>query len=306
MLRYVIKRILHSLIVMLIVVFVAFLIVRLMPGDPARLLLPDTATEEEVDALRTKMGLDKPIFTQFVKYILGLLQGDFGMSTQYNQPTLRVIANRLPATGRLAFAVVAVVALIGIPLGIFAGVKRGKGLEVFVMGFAMLGQSISSMWLGVLMIYVFSVKLGWLPALGSGGIAFYIMPVISLAFPMSASIIRNARAGMADTLSEDYITATYAKGVNDVSIYLKYALRNALIPVVIILGFDLGAQLSGAVVAETVFSMTGIGSLMSSSVNTQDYAMVQTLLLVSSFFFTMINFIVDLINARIDPRLTLN
>jgi peptide/nickel transport system permease protein len=145
-----------------------------------------------------------------------------------------------------------------------------------------------------------------LPAFGTGGIRFLILPVITMAFPMSGGIIRIARSGMADTLSEDYIVSTYAKGVGHAEVYLKYALRNAMIPVVTILGMDLGMQLSGAVVVETIFSWTGVGSLLNQSVGNRDYAMVQSMLLISAFFFTSINFLVDIINAKIDPRLTLN
>ena len=306
MLRYIGKRFLQSFFVIFVVIFFAFILIRLAPGNPAILMLGDFADEEAIAEMEKKMGLDKPILEQFVIYLQGLLKGDLGISTQYKQPVLRIIAARLPVTAKLAVSTVLIAALLSIPLGIFAGANRGKGLEFFCMAFALLGQSMAPMWLGIMLIFVFSVNLGWLPALGTGGIEYFVLPVITMAYPMAAGVTRIARSGMADTLSEDYITATYAKGVSNTQVFLKYALRNALIPVVTILGLDLGMQLSGAIVVETVFSWAGFGQLLNQSVASRDYAMVQAALMISAFLFTLINFIVDVINSIIDPRLTLN
>jgi peptide/nickel transport system permease protein len=223
----------------------------------------------------------------------------------YNQPVLDIISGRLPLTIQLAVGTVLVACLMSLPLGIIAGVTKGRFIGFFAMFFALLGQSMSAMWLGILLIYIFAVRLGWLPALGTGGIEYLILPVLTMGYPMAASLTRVARSGMLDTMSEDYITATYAKGISDFQVYTKYALRNAMIPVVTIIGLDLAIQLSGSVVVESVFSWSGVGQLINQSVNTRDYSMVQAMLLISSFLFTFINFVVDVVNSFIDPRLSL-
>lgn len=306
MLRYFFRRLMQSLVVLLIVVVCAFFLVRLAPGSPARLILPPEATDEEVAEMEKIMGLDKPLYVQLWIYIKGLLRGDLGKSIVYQQPNARIIFARLPNTVRLAFGTVLVGCCLSIPLGIIAGTNRGKFIDVFAMFFALLGQSMSSMWLGVLFIYLFAVKLGWLPAYGTGGIKYLLMPMFSLGYPMAAGLTRVARSGMIDTLSEDYITAIYARGISDFKVYTRYALRNALIPVVTMTGLMLGIYLAGSVVVEAVFSFSGIGQLMNQSVNSRDYSMVQSLLLMSAFMFTFINFLVDIVNSIIDPRLSLH
>jgi peptide/nickel transport system permease protein len=252
------------------------------------------------------MGLDKPVYEQFWIYIQEVFKGDMGTSTAYKQPVLAIIFGRLPITIRLSWTTLLVGALMAIPLGVFAGAHRGMIAEVFCMLFALLGQSMSAMWLGVLLIYVFALKLGWLPSLGTGGIKYMVLPVLTMAYPMAASLTRVARSGMVDALSEDYITAIYAKGVSSFEVYTKYALRNAIIPVSTMLGLNLAGSLSGAVVVEALFSWAGIGSLMNASINSRDYAMVQAVLIISAFMFTFVNFLMDVVNSIIDPRLTLN
>ena len=307
MLMYMLKRLWQALIVLFIVSLISFTLIRLAPGSPALLMLPpDIATDEQIAALEARMGLDRPIPVQFWVYLTNIFRGDLGMSTVYQQPVLRIIIQRLPNTVRLAISTVFVGCLLAIPLGIYAGANRGKIAEFVCMFFALLGQSMSSMWLGILLIFLFAVKLGWLPALGTGGIQFMILPVLTMGYPMAASLTRVARSGMVDTLSEDYITATYAKGIGKFQVYTKYALRNALIPVCTMVGLTLGLNLGGAVVVETVFAWTGIGQLMNQSVNARDYAMVQAMLLISASLITIITFVVDIINSFIDPRLTLN
>ncbi|MCL2121324.1 MAG: ABC transporter permease [Clostridiales bacterium] len=307
MVSYLIKRLLQAIVVMFAVTVISFTLVRMAPGSPALLMLPlDVATQEQIEALEEKMGLNKPIPEQFWIYLTGLFKGDFGMSTVYQQPVLPIIISRMPNTVRLAIGTVLLAVILAVPLGIFAGAHRGKVAELVCMVFALLGQSMSSMWLGILLIYLFAVHLGWLPALGTGGIEYMILPVLTMGYPMAASLTRVARSGMVDTLSEDYITAIYAKGIRKFEVYTKYALRNALIPVSTMIGLTLGLNLGGAVVVEAVFSWSGIGQLINQSVNSRDYAMVQAMLLISAFLITIITFVVDLINSFIDPRLTLN
>ena len=305
MLIYFLKRLAQSLIVIFMVTLCAFMLVRLAPGSPAQFMLPDTATDAQIEAMEIKLGLDKPLYVQFFTYVKGLLQGDLGTSTSYKQPAARIIFARLPYTIALAFGTVLLGCLLSIPLGVIAGANRGKIIDLFAMFFALLGQSMAPVWLGVLNIYVFAVNLGWFPAMGTGGIKYIILPVLTMGYPMAAGITRVARSGMVDTLSEDYITATYAKGISRLKVNTKYALRNAMIPVTTLIGINLGIYLAGSVVVETIFAWSGIGQLLNQSVNSRDYAMVQALLLISAFMFTLINFVVDIINAFIDPRLSL-
>jgi len=305
MIVYLIKRFFQSLIVLLIVVFCAFALLRIAPGSPARMLLPDDATEEQVLNMEIQLGLHRPLPVQFFDYLTGILKGDLGMSIIYNRPVSSLIAQRIPNTAILALCTVVVGCLLAIPLGIVAGTHRGSFIDFFCLLFALLGQSMSGMWLGILLIYGFAVNLGWLPAMGTGGIKYIILPVITMAYPMAAGLTRVARSGMADTMSEDYITATYAKGISNFQVYTKYAFRNALIPVATMLGLTIAFQLSGAVVTENVFGWAGLGSLMSSSVSLRDYPVVQSMLLISAFVFVIINLLVDIVNSIIDPRLTL-
>ena len=305
MLSYIPKRLFQVIVVMFIVSLFVFTLVRLAPGSPAQLMLSDYATEEEIYEMEVKMGLHNPIYVQFWDYLTGLFRGDFGTSTVYNQPVMKIIVQRLPNTARLAFGTVLLAVILAVPLGIFAGANRGKIAELVCMIFALVGQSMSSMWLGILLVFLFAVRLGWFPAIGTGGLKYLILPVVTMGYPMAAGLTRVARSGMVDTLSEDYITATYAKGISKFSVYTKYALRNALIPVITMLGLTLGLSLGGAVVVENVFAWTGIGQLMNQSINQRDYPMIQAILLITSFLFAIINFLVDIINSFVNPRLTL-
>ena len=305
MFSYILKRLWQSIIVVLIVAVVAFSLMHIAPGSPALLLLPDDATVEQIENMEEILGLNRPLPVQFFDYLGKAVQGDLGNSIIFRQPITELIVMRFPNTAMLAVLTVIAGCLLAIPLGITAGVHRGKFTDVFCMVFAMLGQSISGMLLGVLLIFGFSVKLRWLPAMGTGGIKYLILPVITMAYPMAAGLTRVARSGMVDTLGEDYIIATYAKGISRFKIYIIYALRNAIIPLVTMIGLTLGFQLSGAVVTENIFGWSGLGQLMNTSVNSRDYPVVQSLLLVSSIVFVVINLLVDIINSFIDPRLTL-
>ncbi len=306
MIFYIIRRLLHVILVMFIVSLFVFVLVRLAPGSPARLILSEYASDEQVEAMEEEMGLNKPIIVQFWNYLTDIIHGDLGDSLVYKQPVMKIIIQRVPNTAKLALGTVLLAILMALPLGISAGANRGRFSELVCMVFALVGQSMATMWLGVLLIYIFAVKLGWLPALGTGGIEFLILPVLTMGYPMAAGLTRVARSGMVDTLSEDYITATYAKGIGKFEVYTKYALRNALIPVITLLGITLGMNLGGAVVVENLFGWAGIGQLMNQSIASRDYTMVQALLLIISFLFAFINFIVDIINSLINPRLTLN
>ena len=304
-LRYIGKRVLQTLIVLFFVSIFAFLLIRMASGSPARMMLPDDATEEQVAAMEEKLGLDKPLYQQYFIYISGVLQGDLGTSTIYKQPVADIIANRLPVTAQLTFWTILVCLLVSIPLGIIAGSKQGTVTDFMAMFFAIFGQSMSPVWLGILLIYIFSSQLGWLPAMGYGGIKFVILPAITLGYPVAAEITRIGRSGMIDVLKEDYITATYAKGMSRREVLWKYAFKNALIPIITLVGVQIGVFLAGPVVVETIFSWSCLGQLVYEAVSTRDYQLVQSSLLIIAAMFAIINLLVDIINSIVDPRITL-
>jgi peptide/nickel transport system permease protein len=305
LLLFLLKRTGQMLVVLLIVTVIAFALLRMAPGNPARMLLPDTATEEDVRQMEIYLGLDKPLPVQYFKYMGGILKGDLGRSFIYARPVADVISERMPFTIRLAIGTVLFGTMLCVPLGIIAGANRGKTSDFFAMFFALLGQSMSAVWLAVLCIFVFSVWLGWLPALGSDSWQCYIMPVITMGYGMAAEITRVGRSGMIDTLGEDFITATYAKGVKRNAVNWKYAFRNAMSPVVTLICMTLAGSLAGAVVVEVIFSISGVGQMMVQAVGNRDYALVQSMMLVSAIIFTVVNFLIDIINSLVDPRLRL-
>jgi peptide/nickel transport system permease protein len=302
--RYLIKRLGQTVVVLFSVTLLSFVLVRMAPGNPARMLLPDDATETQVAEMEHELGLDQPLYMQYLKYIGGALRGDLGMSITYRTPVSSIIGKRLPATIQLTAASILVSLLISIPIGIIAGARQGSILDLGAMTFALIGQSMSTVWLAVLNIFVFAVWLGWLPALGYGGIKYFILPAVTLGYPVAAQVTRLGRSGMIDVLREDFITATLAKGIPAHVIYTKYAFKNALIPIVTVVGMQVGYYLGGAIVSETIFAWPGIGQLLNQSVGNRDYPMVQSLLLVSAIIIAIINFLVDIINSLIDPRIT--
>lgn len=304
-LRYIAKRILQTLIVLFFVSVFAFLLIRMASGSPARMMLPDDATEEQVLAMEAKLGLDRPLYEQYFIYIKGVFEGDLGTSTIYKQPVADILLSRLPVTGKLTFWTMVVCLAVSIPLGVIAGSKQGTVTDFLAMFFAIFGQSMSPVWLGILLIYIFSSQLGWLPAMGYGGIKYVILPAITLGYPVAAEITRIGRSGMIDVLKEDYITATYAKGMNRRQVIWKYAFKNALIPIITLVGVQIGVFLAGTVVVETIFSWSGLGQLVNQAVSTRDYQLVQSSLLLIATMFAVINLIVDIINSLVDPRITL-
>ena len=243
--RYIIKRSLQALVVLFCVVLISFFLIRIAGGNPARMVLPESATEEAVAAMEIKLGLDKPLPVQFLMYVSALLHGDLGTSSHYSMPVLELVTGRLPNTLLLAFSSVLVGCMLCIPLGIIAGSNKGSIIDFITMFFALLGQSMATVWLAVLLIFVFSVKLGWLPAIGTGSIKNMILPVLTLAYPMAAETTRMGRSGMIDALGEDYITATYAKGIKPFVVNWKYAFKNAVCPVITLIGIELGTYLGG-------------------------------------------------------------
>ena len=307
LLSYIVKRLGQTLIVLICVSVLSFGLIRLAPGNPALMLVPEGSSQEAVRAMEVYLGLDKPLYVQYWRYISGIIfRGDFGTSTAYNLPVRTVIAQRLPYSAKLTACTVFLGCCLAIPLGITAGSNRGKPIDFFVMFFALVGNSMSAVWLGILNIFVFAVWLGVLPAIGSTSFKSVILPTLTLGYPMAAELTRVGRSGMMDALGEDYITATYAKGMKRSVVKWKYAFKNALIPIITLLGMSIGGYLAGAVVAETIFSWPGIGQLTNQAVGNRDYALVQSLLLVSASIIAVLNLMVDVINSFVDPRLSLS
>jgi peptide/nickel transport system permease protein len=300
---YILKRLGYTVLVLIGVTIIAFFLLKMTPGSPARLMLSDSATEQEVKAKEMEMGLDKPLYIQYFNYMAGVVKGDLGTSIFYKMPNTTLILQRLPATGFLTLMAAIIALLISIPLGIIAGVKNGTAVDFTAMVFALLGQSISGVWLGLVFILFFAVRLGWLPAMGYGTFGHVLMPATSLAMQMAALVTRMLRSSMVDVLQEDYITATYAKGVPGHTIITKYALRNAIMPVITIVGLQIGVFIGGAMVTEQIFGWPGIGSLTVQAIGLRDFSLVQSILLVTSALFVLINLLVDIIYTLVDPRL---
>jgi peptide/nickel transport system permease protein len=301
--RYVLRRIGLLVPVVLGVVTVVFLIVHLIPGDPVEIMLGEQARAVDREALRHEMGLDRPIHLQYVAFLKGLVRGDLGHSLHTKQPVLTSIASRLPATIELAAAAMAVALLLAIPLGLLAAYKKDSLVDQGSMLFALLGISMPNFWLGPLLIIVFSLKLGWFPVSGRGSLAHVVLPAITLGTAMAAILTRMTRASMLDVIKSDYITTARAKGVRESLVVLKHAFRNALIPVVTIVGLQIGGLLAGSIITETIFAWPGIGRLTIQAINARDYPLVQGCVLIIALGYVLVNFATDLLYGLIDPRI---
>ena len=303
--KYLLKRIVLSCIVLLVASLLSFAIIRFLPGNPAELVLGENATPERIEAMEVKMGLDKPLLIQYFMFIGNVLRGDFGTSTRFHIPCTELLAARLPATILLTVCATIVSLLVAFPLGICASIKKGSAVDFFAMFFALIGGSVTPVWLGLFLILLFAVKLQWLPTQGYGSFKNVILPSITMGYAVSAAITRQLRSGMFDVLEEDYITASYARGISRFEVYTKYALKNAMLPVMTVIGSQVASMLAGSVVTESVFGWPGLGSLLISSITTRDYPLLQSCLLVSSAMFIVVNLIVDILYTLVDPRLRL-
>lgn len=301
-----VKRLLASFIVLIGITIVAFLLVRLGGGDPARMMAGETATVEEVEEYRVRMGLDQPWIVQYFTYIKGLLKGDLGFSWKYNMPVTEILATRIPQTLMLSLFGFGWACIFSIIIGVIAGVKQGTAVDFGAMFFAIIGQAMSTVWLGFLLILVFGVQLGWLPIQGIGGFKHMIMPGLCCGFGYAASQTRLMRSGMVDVIREDYITATRARGISKGVTYMKYAFRNALLPIVTNIGTQFGKLFAGATVVENIFNWPGMGALLVQAINTRDYQLVQSILLVSAVMLVIGNLLADLLYTVVDPRITFN
>lgn len=304
MFQYIVKRILWLFPILLGVSFIVFTIMYLSPGDPVTMVLGEGATPEQYEAMRVQMGLDRSFIEQFFHYIKNVVvEFDLGRSYVSGRVVMDEILVRLPNTIKLSVWSVLFVSLIGIPLGVISASRPYSKVDNFVMFLSLVGVSMPTFWQALLLIILFTSTLGWLPASGFDTWQQMIMPVFALASSSIGTIARITRSSMMDVLDQDYIRTAKAKGVNGSKVTFHHALRNALIPVVTVIGLQFGALLGGAVLTETVFSINGIGTLMVNAIRTRDTMIVQGGVLFIAFIFTMVNLCVDILYAYIDPRI---
>jgi ABC-type dipeptide/oligopeptide/nickel transport system permease component len=301
--RYLIRRILLTIPVILGVATLVFSLIHLVPGDPAEAMLGESAAPKDVADLRARLGLDRPLTEQYGAFMAGLVRGDLGVSFRTNQPVTTAIAERVPATVELAFAAMAVAIVIAVPLGIIAAVKRGTMADHASMTVALAGISIPNFWLGPMLAIIFAVYLGWLPVSGRGGWESLVLPAISLGAALAAILARMTRASLLEELRELYVRAARARGVTRMRAILRHALRNSLIPLVTILGLQFGAVLTGAVITETIFAWPGIGRLLIQSIGARDYPVVQGCILLIATTYVTVNLLTDLVYGVLDPRI---
>ncbi|GEC90394.1 ABC transporter permease [Brevibacillus brevis] len=307
---YLLKRVVSLLPVLLVVAVVDFIIIHLTPGDPASVILGAQATEEELAKLREQLGLNLPIYIRFFEWIGGLLQGDLGWSIFMDKPVTEAIWEHLGPTLSLTIMAEIIAILFAIPLGVMAANRRGTWMDQSFMTFALLGISLPSFWIGLNLILLFAVQLNWLPAAGYQPISkgllnhfkYLIMPAISLGIMQGALIARMTRSSMLEVLNENYIRTAEAKGLKLWIVTYKHALRNAFIPILTVIGLSFATLIGGAVVTETVFNIPGIGKLIVNSVLRRDYEVIQGTVLMIAAAYVLINLIVDLLYAYIDPR----
>ncbi|EGV52452.1 nickel ABC transporter permease [Candidatus Endoriftia persephone] len=297
------SRLLSMLLVMFGVVSLVFLLIHLVPGDPVDVMLGESALPADREALRQSLGLDHPLSQQWFDYLASLTQFDLGQSLHSKQPVTQLLAQRIPATLQLAAVALLCALLIALPLGMMAAVRRGTGWDWGAMGMSMLGVSIPNFWLGPMLILLFSLWLGWTPVSGRNGLTSVILPAITLGSAFAAVLARMVRSTLLEVLGEDYIRTARAKGVGEGRLIGLHALRNASLPLLTIIGLQLGALLGGAVVTEVVFDWPGVGSLMIDAIQKRDYPVLQGCVLFISLAYLLVNNLTDLLYQLVDPRI---
>jgi peptide/nickel transport system permease protein len=302
-LRFLARRLLLAVPVLLGVATLVFALIHLIPGDPAQAMLGDAASPESIRELRGKLGLDRPLYVQYASFLKHAAQGDLGRSLRTNEPVTAAIAARLPATFELALAAMLVAVAIAIPAGIVAAVRAGTSVDHVATMLALLGISVPNFWLGPLLAIVFSVSLGWFPVSGRGTLAHLVLPGITLGAPLAAVLARMTRASVIDELRELYVTAARSRGVSETRVVLRHAFRNSLIPIVTVLGLQVGAVLTGAVITETIFAWPGVGRLLIQSIGFRDYPLVQGCILLIAVTYVAVNLLTDMAYGYLDPRI---
>jgi peptide/nickel transport system permease protein len=303
MFKYIARRILFLLPVLVGVSFIVFSLLYITPGDPARMVLGDQATEEAVQEFRNKEGLNDPFLVQYGRYVYKAIQGDIGRSYMTRRPVSDEILSAFPSTIKLAALSMVIAILLGIPFGIISAIRQYSLFDSVTMIFAMVGLSMPVFWLGILLILFFSVQLRWLPSSGFDSLAAMILPSITLAAQSVAIVTRMTRSSMLEVVRQDYIRTARAKGQKESVVIWRHALGNALIPVVTVVGLQFGHLLGGAVLTESIFSIPGVGRLMVEAIKMRDYPLVQGGVLYIAIAFSLVNLLVDLVYAWVDPRI---
>ena len=305
MLPYLIRRLAGALVVILGVSCLVFLLIQLVPGDPVEVMLGESASSADRAALREQLGLNQPLPVQLWSYLSGLARGDLGVSLFSQRPIGELLLERIPATLLLTVAALGFALLLAVPLGVLAALRKDSLWDTGAMGFALFGVSIPNFWLGPLLILVFSLWLGWFPVSGAEGRGAWVLPALTLGTGLAAILSRMVRSSLLEVLQEDYMRTARAKGLSPTRVVWVHGLRNALLPVITLLGLQLGALLGGAVITETVFSWPGIGSLTIEAIQRRDYPLVQACVLLISLAYVLVNLGTDLVYAWIDPRIRL-
>ena len=302
MTRYLARRLVFALPALWLILSMVFLLSHVVPGDPVQQMLGEGARGEDLGQLRHSLGLDLPLPAQYARYVLGVFRGDLGESFRFQQPVTRVVLSRYPATLELSIVALLVCAAIGIPAGVIAAHRRGTATDHAVGVFTLLGLSVPNFALGPVLILVFSVILGWLPVSGRGGIGHLILPAATLGAALAAILTRMVRAAVIEELSSDYVRTARAKGLPESAVLFRHAFRNALIPILTILGLQFGTLLAGAIVTETIFAWPGIGRLAVQAIEARDFPLLQGCILSIAVSYVAVNLLTDFVYALLDPR----
>lgn len=300
---YVLRRVAQSLIVLVGVSIVVFFLARLAPGDPVTLMLSETASPEQIEAAREHYGFNDPIYKQYWLFATRAIRGDFGDSLYYDEPALRVVLDAFPQTIKLALTAFLLAVGVALPLGVIAAIRRDTFWDYLAVGLSVIGQAAPSFWIGILLILFFSVRIKIFPSSGNFGPEYIVLPAITLAALLMAVLTRLTRAGMLDVLSDDYVRTARSKGLKERTVIVRHALRNALIPLVTVMGLQLGSLLGGTVIVEQVFAWPGVGRLAVNAISSRDYPIIQAVVLLVSVVFVVINLAVDLLYGLLDPRI---
>ena len=305
MMRYISLRILFVLPALWLILTIVFLLAHIVPGDPVQQMLGEGARDQDLDQLRHALGLDLPLPVQYGRYIAGVIRGNLGESFRFRQPVSQVVLSHYPATLELAIVALVVCAAIGIPAGVLAAQRRGSGTDHAVGVLTLLGLSVPNFALGPVLILLFSVILGWLPVSGRGGWGHLVLPAITLGAALAAILTRMVRSSVIEELSSDYVRTARAKGLPESAVLFRHAFRNALIPILTILGLQFGTLLAGTIVTETIFSWPGIGRLAVQAIEARDYPLLQGCILLIAVSYVVVNLLTDLVYAVVDPRVRL-
>jgi ABC-type dipeptide/oligopeptide/nickel transport system permease component len=303
--RYVFLRLLFAVPALWLIVTLVFLLVHIVPGDPVQQMIGEGARGEDLQQLRHALGLDVPIAKQYAHYLLGVAHGDLGESFRFREPVTRVVLEHYPATLELAVVALLICATISIPSGLFAAQRRATATDRAIGVFTLLGLSVPNFALGPVLILVFSVILGWLPVSGRGGPAHLVLPAITLGAALAAILTRMVRSSVIEELSSDYVRTARAKGLSPAAVLFRHAFRNALIPILTILGLQFGTLLAGAIVTETIFSWPGVGRLAVQAISARDYPLLQGCILLIAVSYVLVNLLTDFIYVLVDPRVRL-